>query len=97
MSDLTRRRFLFASSGATAGAFAVGGLLEAAEGGRSKAGFRHKRVGHRDCITYGLINEWYGSQRSWLSLNDVVVASHVERVANRLAGEWCVLVSGAQT
>ena len=36
MSDLSRRSFMFASSGAAAGAFAVSGVLEAAEGDGKK-------------------------------------------------------------
>lgn len=39
MHDLCRRGFLFASSGAAAGTFAVSGLLDAAEGGSHKLDF----------------------------------------------------------
>ena len=39
MSDLSRRRFLFASSGAAAGTFAVPGVLDAAEGDGHKLDF----------------------------------------------------------
>ena len=39
MSDLSRRNFLFASSGAAAGTFAVAGLLDAAEGDEHKLDF----------------------------------------------------------